>query len=203
VLHVRYSRAPRAQSISHAARRRRRDFPLKDCPDTERFGFRFRASPEACQFAAIRRLFRDEGRNREDLMNEPHNLVALVTLLALLVFFWMGLRVGGARQKFQVAAPATTGNPEFERHFRVQMNTLEGLALFLPSLWLFGFYWVDWIAAAIGAVWILGRLLYMFSYVKEPTSRSAGFGLQMLASVVLLVGALAGVVRSIMALGLV
>ena len=132
---------------------------------------------------------------------QPHNLVALVTLLSLLFFLWTLMRDGRARGTFGVAAPATTGHPEFERHFRVQMNTLEGLALFLPSLWLFAFYWSDMIAAGLGGVWILGRIVYTLAYVKEPKSRSAGFGIQALAMLVLLIGALIGVVRALMITG--
>ena len=39
--------------------------------------------------------------------------------------------------------PAISGNPDFERVFRVQMNTLEWLPIFLPSLWLFAIYISD------------------------------------------------------------
>jgi len=116
--------------------------------------------------------------------------VAMVTLLSLVLFVWMGVRVGSARQRHAVTAPATTGHPEFERHFRVQANTLEGLVLFLPALWLFAIYVNEPIAAAVGLVWIIGRIMYMMSYVKEPNSRSTGFGIQALATMVLLLGGL-------------
>ena len=132
-------------------------------------------------------------------MKDLHTYVALVTLLALLVFFWTGIRVGGARSKYKIEAPATTGDPIFERHFRVQMNTLEGIVLFLPSLWLFSVYWGDALAAAIGAVWIVGRVIYILSYVANPSSRSAGFAVQGLSSLSLLVGALFGVVSALIA----
>jgi glutathione S-transferase len=124
-----------------------------------------------------------------------HSLVALVTLLALLLFFWMGIRVSSARQRHAVTAPATTGHPEFERHFRVQANTLEGLVLFLPSMWLFAiFVGSDYIAAGLGVVWIIGRIMYMMSYVREPTKRGPGFGIQALATMVLMLGSLGWVV---------
>ncbi len=119
--------------------------------------------------------------------------VAMVTLLSLVLFFWMGIRVGSARQRHAITAPATTGHPEFERHFRVQANTLEGLVMFLPSLWLFGIYLNEPIAAGLGLIWIIGRILYMMSYVKDPTKRGPGFGVQALATLTLLIGALGGV----------
>ncbi len=72
--------------------------------------------------------------------------------------------------------PAITGNPDFERVFRVQMNTLEWLPIFLPSLWLFAIYISDAIAAAIGAVWVIGRIVYMIGYTKSVPGRGPGFG---------------------------
>jgi glutathione S-transferase len=118
-----------------------------------------------------------------------HLSVALITVLALMVYLWQGQRVGSARGRLGVPAPATTGNPEFERHFRVQANTLEGLIVFLPSLWLFAIYTpYDAIAAALGVIWIVGRVLYTTGYAKEASARSLGFGIQILATLVLLLG---------------
>jgi glutathione S-transferase len=125
---------------------------------------------------------------------ESHLWTGLVSLLALLLYFFMGLRVGQARGKFQIAAPATSGHPDFDRAFRVQANTLEWLPLFLVALWLFSFYWSDMAAAAIGVVWILGRLLYLTGYSKAAEARSRGFGIQALATGVLLFGALGRIV---------
>jgi uncharacterized MAPEG superfamily protein len=134
-------------------------------------------------------------------MNGPHTgygYVALVTLVALMVYVWMFMRVGSARQRLGVEAPAVTGHPEFERHFRVQANTLEGLIVFLPALWLFAIYLNSLAAAGIGVVWIIGRILYMLSYAKDPKTRSAGFGIQALATLVLLFGALGAVVWALL-----
>ena len=124
-----------------------------------------------------------------------HALVAIVTLLALILYFMMGLRVGQARSLYKIEAPAITGNPDFERTYRVHANTLEWLPLFLPSLWLFAIAWnSDRIAAAIGVVWIVGRILYMTGYSKAAASRSTGFGIQALATGVLLFGALGKII---------
>ena len=121
---------------------------------------------------------------------EPHYEVAIVTLLALLVYFWMGMRVAGARQKTGISAPAMTGDPHLERNVRVQANTLEWLPIFLPSLWLFAIFWNDRIAAIAGLVWIVGRILYAVGYVADPGKRELGFMVQSLAVAVLLFGAL-------------
>jgi glutathione S-transferase len=122
---------------------------------------------------------------------ETHLLVSIVTLLALMVYLYMGLRVGQARGKYGVAAPAVSGDPNFERAYRVQMNTLEWLPIFLGSFWLFAFAWgSDRITAAIGLVWIVGRVMYMTGYTKAAEQREVGFIIQALTTLVLLLGAL-------------
>src|SRR5258708_26305714 len=139
-----------------------------------------------------------------------HSLIALVTLLSLAMFFWMGADVARARIRLGVHAPAVTGHPEFERHFRVQANTLEGLVLFLPALWLFalsidglrGSDLGDEIAAVLGLVWIVGRIIYMRSYVRDPASRALGFGIQALASMLLLIGGVVAIVWGLVKTGL-
>lgn len=128
-------------------------------------------------------------------------LVNLIAALALLQFFAFATAVGIAREKYNVAAPATTGNEVFERYFRVQMNTLELLVMFVPAIWMFGFYVNANIAAGLGALYIIGRVIYFFSYVKDPKKRSLGFGLSAGPVAVLVIGALvgaaAGVIHSI------
>jgi glutathione S-transferase len=126
------------------------------------------------------------------------HLTAIVTCLAVLVYFFTTIKVGQARAAFGIKAPATTGNPDFERVFRVQMNTLEAMPIFLPSLWLFAIYINDTIAAAIGLVWIVGRILYIIGYSQAANKRSSGFAVQSLAAAVLWVGALGAILwRSI------
>jgi len=116
--------------------------------------------------------------------------VVLMTVIALLQFVYFGVQVGRARGRFGVPAPATAGHPEFERYYRVQMNTLEQLAVFLPALWLFASYVSALWAAGLGAVFVVGRALYARSYVRDPKSRSAGYALTLVPSLVLLIGVL-------------
>ena len=104
---------------------------------------------------------------------------ALVTVLAVLFYAYTGFRVPQARRKFGLKAPVMmTGNPEFDRIFRVQMNTLEWMPIFLPLLWLFAFYVSDVWAAVLGLVWIAARAWYMVGYTQAAEKRSPGFGLQ-------------------------
>jgi len=119
-------------------------------------------------------------------------LVNLIVALALLQFFAFLTAVGRAREKYNVVAPATTGNEMFERYFRVQMNTLELLVMFVPAIWMFGFYGNANVAAALGAIYLIGRGIYFFSYVKDPKKRSLGYGLSAGPVAVLVIGALIG-----------
>jgi glutathione S-transferase len=118
-----------------------------------------------------------------------YHLTALVSLLAILVYFYSSVLVSRARGKFGVKLPAISGNPDFERVFRAQMNTLEWLPIFLPSLWLFAIYISDGVAAALGLVWVVGRILYIFGYAKSVPQRGPGFATQALATIALWVGA--------------
>lgn len=122
----------------------------------------------------------------------PH-WTALITVAALLVYLYSGWRVGGARRKFGVALPATTGNPDFERVFRAQMNTLEWLPIFLPLLWLFAFYIGDRSAAVLGLCWVVGRVLYINGYSTAVANRGPGFLVQSLTCIALLIGVLYGI----------
>jgi uncharacterized membrane protein YecN with MAPEG domain len=130
-------------------------------------------------------------------MMMEHRLTALVTILALLVYLGMGLKVAFARGKSGIEAPAMTGHPLLERANRVHINTLEWLPLFLIGLWLFAIYWNELVAAGLGLVWIIGRLLYSAGYTADPAKRSTGFLIQALTSLVLLFGALGRIVYSL------
>lgn len=120
--------------------------------------------------------------------------VEIVIALALLQFIYFGLRVGAARGKYHVEAPAVSGHPMFERYFRVHMNTLEQLVVFVPAIWLFGVQISAIWGAGIGLVFLLGRAIYLRDYVADPKKRSLGFALSMLPNLVLLLGGLGGAV---------
>jgi glutathione S-transferase len=122
------------------------------------------------------------------------HFTALVTCLAISLYFFTSIRVSQARATFGIKAPATTGNPDFERMFRVQMNTLEWMPIFIPSLWLFAIYVNDALAAAIGLAWIAGRLLYISGYTQAAQKRSRGFGIQATAAGILWAGALIAII---------
>jgi uncharacterized MAPEG superfamily protein len=124
--------------------------------------------------------------------------VAIVTSLVLMQAFMFAIQVGPQRTKHKINAPATTGNPEFERAFRVHENTLEQLIILIPSMWIFATYWRPDIAAGLGVVFIIGRQIYRGAYMADPAKRSTGFSIGALATSVLLVGGLVGAVMGLM-----
>jgi len=122
-------------------------------------------------------------------------IVAVVIVLALLEFVVFGMLVGRARGRYGVNAPAVSGHEIFDRYFRVHYNTMEMLVAFVPAIWLFGLYVSPQWGAALGLVYLVGRILYLRSYVADPRKRDIGFGLSALPIVALLLGALWGAVR--------
>jgi len=123
---------------------------------------------------------------------------SIVLILSLVIYIWMSFKVGGARGKYNVPAPATEGPPEFARIYRAHMNTLEQLAVFVPALVLFASAWGDTIAAIIGVFWPIGRVFYALSYYKAPEKRGPGFGISFLSAMVLLLGGLIGAIMQIL-----
>src|SRR3954470_22724679 len=123
-----------------------------------------------------------------------YNFTALVTCLAVAFYFLTSIQVSKARVKFGIKVPAISGNPDFERVFRVQMNTLEWMPIFLPSLWLFAIYISDPGAAVLGLIWIAGRILYLIGYSEAAAKRGRGFAIQAAAAMILWVGALGAIV---------
>ena len=114
-------------------------------------------------------------------------ITVIVTVLALLQFIFFGIQVGSMRVKHDIKAPAVTGPPAFERMFRVHYNTMEQLVAFLPALWLYGHTVNALWGAGFGLVYLVGRFIYRAEYLKEPDSRSLGFGMTMLPTVIMLI----------------
>jgi uncharacterized membrane protein YecN with MAPEG domain len=120
---------------------------------------------------------------------------ALVTLAALTLCFATVWLVGRARVKYGIRAPATSGHEMFERTFRVQMNTLENLVIFLPALWLAALFFDPVVAGALGVLWLAGRIWYAIAYLRAPRSRGGGFVLAFGGWAGLMLVALWGVLR--------
>jgi glutathione S-transferase len=126
---------------------------------------------------------------------------ALVILAALIEYMVFGFLVGGARARYKIAAPATSGHPDFERTFRVHYNTLEMLVVFVPAIWLFGMYLNPRWGAIIGVVFVVGRALYAIGYTRAAEKREMGAMLSFASLAVLLGGAVFGVVRALWVVG--
>ena len=125
-------------------------------------------------------------------------LSAGVTVLAVLFGLYAMMLVGRMRGKHGVLAPAVTGAPEFERAFRVQMNTLEQFVLFLPLLWLATIYPVvsGYLAPGLGLIWLVGRVMYSLGYMAEAAKRSSGFLIAGIALLGLLVLSIVGIIHA-------
>ncbi len=121
--------------------------------------------------------------------------VDIVALLAVIQLILFGVLVAWARGRYGVPAPATSGHPVFERYFRVQMNTVETLVAFLPGLWIAARYWPPGYVALLGAVYLVGRVIYLRAYVREPKSRGVGFALSMFPTAALIIAGLFGALR--------
>jgi glutathione S-transferase len=119
---------------------------------------------------------------------------ALITLGVLVLLFVLAGAVGKARGKYGIKAPATTGDPAFERTFRAHQNTIENAVMFLPALWLFATFISGVWAAALGAVWIAARVWYFAAYQQDAAKRGRPFALSMLVFGILTLGAAWGVV---------
>ncbi|BAT61006.1 MAPEG family protein [Variibacter gotjawalensis] len=123
----------------------------------------------------------------------PH-YTAIVSLIAIVLYSYIATRVASAHKKFGVKLPSMGGNPDFERVYRAHANMLEWMPTFLVPLWLMALYLSDIAAAAVGAVWIVGRVMYFVGYSEAVQKRIPGFLIQALACVALIIGAFAGII---------
>jgi glutathione S-transferase len=123
---------------------------------------------------------------------------AIVTLAIGFFYFYTAFRVGNLRGKHDIKAPATSGHPEFDRAYRVQLNTLEQMGIFLPFLWVAAFYPIrwTWLAPLIGLVWLIGRIVYLRGYMADPNKRLMGAMTGGLTNIIMFVIAATGVVQA-------
>jgi glutathione S-transferase len=122
-------------------------------------------------------------------------LTATSTLIVLLFYLIVTMNVGRARGKYGIKAPAVSGNEKFERAYRVQMNSLEHLVFLLPAMWLFALSLSDLGGLIGGAIWVIGRIIYAFTYVRDPSSRTLGMMISFLAQIGLFLGATYGTIK--------
>jgi len=119
----------------------------------------------------------------------------LIVLLALLQYVWFTGRVGAARGKYKVNAPACDGDENWNRLFRIQQNTMEQLIVFVPATYAFAFYLSELWVLVPGLGFLVGRFLYSAEYLKDPKSRTPGMAITLISNVVLVLGALFGLVK--------
>jgi glutathione S-transferase len=120
----------------------------------------------------------------------------IIILLALVQYLLFGLRTGIARTKFGVEAPKVSGHETWERYNRVHLNTLEQLIVFIPALLAFAYYIGPKWALIPGVAFLVARQTYSYLYVKNPKGR--GFPPTFFVNVILVIGSLIGVIRSLL-----
>jgi glutathione S-transferase len=119
--------------------------------------------------------------------------LAMVTALALAEYSVFGALVGRARAQHKVIAPATTGNPEFERYFRVHQNTLEALIVFVPAVWIFSLTVHYHVGVALGVLFLIARIVYASGYLKDPAKRAPGALLSFGVNSILVLGSIVAI----------
>ena len=136
-------------------------------------------------------------RKRPSKGDKSMELVALITLVALIQYFVFSFQVGQMRVKHSIKAPAMSGHPEFERMFRIQQNTMEQLVIFLPALWICAQFGDPRWAAGIGLIFVIGRFVYRSGYLADPSKRGTRFTIGLLAIAVLIGWGLFGIGREL------
>jgi uncharacterized membrane protein YecN with MAPEG domain len=126
------------------------------------------------------------------------NWVVVTILLSLLHYLVTGVLVGRARRKYKVAAPAVTGDPVFDRYFRVQQNSMESLVVFIPAVWLFAWLLNPLWAAILGALFVFGRVVYTIGYIVDPPRRELGANISFGVMTVLVLGSLVEAIRELL-----
>jgi uncharacterized membrane protein YecN with MAPEG domain len=124
---------------------------------------------------------------------------ALVTLATLVLLFGCAWHVGRMRVVHKVAPPAMSGALPVEIALRIQGNTVENTVLMLPALWLAALFFSPLWATIAGAVWVAARVWYAVGYATDPKQRGSGFVGGMAAWAALMLMALIGVVRAVLA----
>jgi hypothetical protein len=130
-------------------------------------------------------------------MLTTYPLTTLALVLALIVYFALSVNVGRARATWGVPAPQASGHPEFDKRYRVQMNTLEQLALLVPGVLVGAPVLGDAIAGGVALIWSVGRIVFARAYYADPAKRGPGFGLTLLPSLVLLLAGAWGAITSL------
>ena len=116
----------------------------------------------------------------------------IIAMLALIEYLYFGAEVGRARSRTGVAAPAVSGDADFERVYRAHQNTLEQLVIFLPALFATAWFVSELLAVAAGVAFLIGRALYFRTYAVDAEKRGPGMLVTVAANVTLLLAGLVG-----------
>ena len=119
-----------------------------------------------------------------------YGYVVLAGASMVLVNGWMMAKIGKARKKFGITYPQmySDDNQEFNCVQRAHQNTLEQLHFFYPTLLVSGLRHPMG-AAAAGAIFVVGRIMYATGYYTgEAKNRIPGAMTSMLGGMLPLLG---------------
>jgi uncharacterized membrane protein YecN with MAPEG domain len=143
----------------------------------------------------------DRSKERQMRVDPGMIWIGWITLATLVLYLATAMYVSRMRARHGVSPPTMAGPPDFECALRVNGNTLEQMVPFLVALWLCAIFWAPLPAAILGVVWLFGRVLYAFGYYSAPGRRLPGFGIGMIALILLLIGAAYGLFRMGLVMG--
>ena len=121
-------------------------------------------------------------------------LSATVTLVTLGIYLRVLANVSKIRAKTDIWGPATSGSFELECAIRSQTNLTEHLVMFFPLLWLCAWLNSDLVAAILGSLFPVGRILYARYY---PKGHRTGFLIQLFSEIALFFAVSFGLVFSV------
>ena len=110
------------------------------------------------------------------LLHPAYGYVLIIVFATYILGFIQGNIVGKMRTKYKVELPAMYSDtePMFNCYQRVHQNTLERIPIFLAMLLIAGLF-NSIVAAILGAVWVVGRIIYSIGYYSGvPKNRIAG-----------------------------
>jgi glutathione S-transferase len=129
---------------------------------------------------------------------ECMDFVNLIILLALVEYSAFVMIVGATREKYGVPAPATTGHDDWERLYRIQVNTAEQLVLFIPSIYAFAYYVSELWAVGIGCVFLIGRITYFYGYRQSAEKRMPGAIMTTFPNYIMIIGSIIGLAMKLL-----
>lgn len=103
----------------------------------------------------------------DGLFSNPIYYPSVATISACFVAQWLAGKTAAARAKYKVFWPHTTGNVDFERHFRAHQNQVEQMVVTIPLIWICAMVASPSWSMILGCTWSLLRIGYGKAYHRS------------------------------------